>query len=77
MRANRAIGLSAALAIQPFCGFSDGTVVQHNPITEKMYREHSLHKALPLAIIVCGLLAVWVLHKAHHKSKKRTPGDAK
>jgi hypothetical protein len=71
MRTARASIVTAILlAIQPVCVFGDGTVFPPDPVGEKMYRAHLLADILPIAIIVCALVAAWAAHKVLRKAEK-------
>ena len=49
--------LIAMLAIQPICVFGASTVSWPNPIGEEVYRPHLLRDMLPIAVIVCAIIA--------------------
>jgi hypothetical protein len=42
-----------------------------NPVGEKAYAAHSLMLLLPVGVIVCAFLFVWLLAPIHAKTSKR------
>ena len=76
MRSGRALAPIVMLAVQPACVFGRNMVCPHDPIADKLYREHLLVGLAPIAIIACGVLLAWLLHEVRRKTKNPTPDDA-
>jgi hypothetical protein len=75
MRAGRLSVLFAMLAVQPLCVFGDGTVSPPNPVGDRLYSAGLLARMLPIEIIVCGLLLVWLIHAVRRKAKTVAQDD--
>jgi hypothetical protein len=68
--------LAAVLQAYPICSLAAS---YHSgppdPVGEKVYAAHSLSRLLPVGIIVCALLLVWLLGRMG-KARKPTGNDA-
>ena len=76
MGAGGALALVTMLAVQVTSVLADGTVSPPNPVGEAVYRPHQLLDLVPLAVIVCAPLLVWLLRAIQRKSKMVETKDA-
>jgi len=71
MRAGKASVVTAMLiAVLPVAAFGNVGVFTPDPVGEKAYRAHlSTEMVLPIAVIICALLAAWLVHKIRQQAK--------
>jgi hypothetical protein len=68
--------LATVVPVHPICSLAASYRSEPNPIGEKVYAAHSLTRLLPVGIIVCALLLVWLLASLRSKARKPTEDDA-
>jgi hypothetical protein len=80
MRTVRTVGLSGflPLLLSPLCLVAASVPnFPPNPVGEKLYRTQLYHETLlPVALFVCALVAVYIVHRISEKGRKaHTPTD--
>ncbi len=69
--------LAAVVQLHPISSLAASYHSESNPIGEKVYNAHSLQRLIPVAIIVCGLLLVWLVARIQAKARKPPADGAK
>jgi hypothetical protein len=62
--------MGVLIGVLPLVAVANVGVFTPDPVGEKAYRAHlSTETVLPIAVIVCALLAAWVAHKISRQTK--------
>ena len=67
--------LAAVVQALPICSLAASYHSEPNPVGEKVYAAHSLSRLLPLGIVGCAFLLVWLLARIG-KARKPAADDA-
>ena len=68
--------LVAVVQLHPLSSLAASYRSEPNPVGEKAYAAHSLTLLLPVGIIACGLLSVWLVSRISAKARKPAAGDS-
>jgi len=71
VRIGRVLLLIALAAIQPACLFAASYASKRDPVGEKVYASGTLWRMAPVAIMVGGLGAAWLLTRIRRKARQR------